>query len=257
MPSRTSPKRTSQTRRATDTAPRTNATAAVRRQLEAEIHEGTLVPGDALDEARLAKRFEVSRTPVREALLQLSAQGLVRIVPRSGIYVARLSIPELLAMFELLAELESVCAKLAARRMSEAEVARLKDAHEQAARCLEALDANAYARANAEFHSVLYDGSHNPFLRRQIVSIRRRTQVYRQNLFSRTARIAVSHADHGKVVDAIVRGDAESAAHHMLEHISIGGKDFAEFVSTLQPDFLEPAPPAAQDDDELIVAAGD
>lgn len=257
MPPNRRTKRTTTAPRGDEAVPRTNATAAVKKQLETEIHDGTLLPGDALDELGLSKRFEVSRTPVREALLQLSAQGLVKIVPRSGIYVARLSIPELLAMFELLAELESVCAKLATRRMSAAEVARLQSAHECAARCCEALDSDAYARANAQFHSVLYDGCHNLFLKRQIVSIRRRTQVYRQNLFARTARIAVSHADHEKVVDAIVRGDAESAAQHMLEHISIGGKDFAEFVSTLPADFLDPGSPAAQGDDKLLVAAGD
>jgi DNA-binding GntR family transcriptional regulator len=214
----------------------------VREVLTSDIHDGRLLPGDALDEMAICERFKVSRTPVREALLQLSAQGLVKIVPRSGIYVARLSLPELFAMYELLAELESVCAKLAARRMTGPEVAELRAAHEAAAICRDAKDPEAYAIANSRFHQVIYDGCHNPFLKAQIEFIRKRTQVYRQNLFARTARIAVSHDDHGRVLDAIEAGDAEAAARHMLDHIGVGGRDFAEFLAASPPELFAPAP---------------
>jgi len=218
-----------------------NMTDHVREVLASDIHDGRLLPGDALDEVKICERFEVSRAPVREALLQLSAQGLVKIVPRSGIYVARLSLPELFAMYELLAELESVCAKWAARRMTAQEVAELRAAHEAAALCREAKDPEAYAIANTRFHQVIYNGCHNPFLKSQIEFIRKRTQVYRQNLFARTARIAVSHEDHGRVVDAIEAGDADAAARHMLDHIGVGGRDFAEFLAASPPELFEPA----------------
>ncbi|MCY1254212.1 Transcriptional regulator NanR [compost metagenome] len=224
------------------TAKPANMTDHLREVLAAEIHDGKLLPGDSLDEASLAERFEVSRTPVREALLQLSAQGLVKIVPRSGTYVARLSLPELFAMFELLAELESVCAKLAARRMTKQETEMLRAAHEAAASSCDARDPEAYAVANSRFHQVLYDGCHNPFLKAQIEFIRKRTQVYRQNLFARTARIAVSHQDHGRIVEAIEAGDSAAAAQHMLDHISVGGRDFAEFLSISPPELFEPTP---------------
>lgn len=216
-----------------------NMTEQVRERLASEIHEGKLLPGDVLDEGAIAERFGVSRTPIREALLQLSAQGLVKIVPRSGIYVARLSIPELFAMFELLAELESICAKLAARRMSAAEIAQLKSAHESASTAVQARDPDAYAQANAQFHAVLYNGCHNSFLKGQIEFIRKRTQVYRQNLFARTARIAISHQDHARVLEAIEAGDSEAAAQQMLEHIAVGGRDFAEFLSTTPIELFE------------------
>src|SRR5688572_24403654 len=94
-----------------------SASESVRQQLEHDISNGALLPGDALDEEALAQRFGVSRTPVREALLQLSVRGLVSIAPRTGIYVSRLSIPELANLLELLAELEGACAKLATRRI--------------------------------------------------------------------------------------------------------------------------------------------
>lgn len=215
-------------------------TEHVREAVASDIHSGKLLPGDPLDETALSERFEVSRTPVREALLQLSAHGLVKIIPRSGIYVARLSLPELFAMYELLAELESACAKLAARRMTGPELADLRAAHEEAAACKDAKDPDAYAVANARFHQVIYDGCHNPFLKAQIELIRKRTQVYRQNLFARTARIAISHEDHGRVVDAIEAGDATAAAQHMHEHIGVGGRDFAEFLAASPPELFEP-----------------
>lgn len=216
-----------------------NMTEQVREAIASDIHEGRLLPGDPLDEAKIAESFEVSRTPVREALLQLAAQGLVKIVPRSGTYVARLSVPELFAMYELLAELEGVCAKLAARRMSRDEVAALRAAHTAAEPACEAREPDAYAAANAQFHEVLYNGCHNPFLKSQIEHIRRRTKVYRQNLFARTARIAVSHQDHARILEAIERGDSEAALKHMLDHIGIGGRDFTEFLSTSASDYFE------------------
>src|SRR5665647_1918203 len=97
-----------------------NLAFQIRRKLEEEINRGDLLPGDALDERELAQRFGVSRTPVREAMVQLVAQGLVTTAPRQGVHVARMSIQELLGLFELLAEIEGVCAKYCARRLTEA-----------------------------------------------------------------------------------------------------------------------------------------
>ena len=111
--------------------PKLSASELVRRQLERDISSGVLLPGDALDEDALAKRFGVSRTPVREALLQLSVRGLVLIAPRAGTYVSRLSIPELLGLSELLAELEGACAKLATRRLTPEEAHELRRVHEE------------------------------------------------------------------------------------------------------------------------------
>ncbi|NYT69072.1 GntR family transcriptional regulator [Pusillimonas noertemannii] len=213
----------------------------VREAIESDMHNGRLLPGDALDELHLCERFNVSRTPVREALLQLQAQGLVRIVPRSGIYVARLSLPELFAMYELLAELEGVCAKFAALRMTRSEVAQLRAVHEEAALCRDQKDPECYAIANTRFHQIIYEGCHNPFLKSQVELIRKRTHVYRQNVFENTTRIATSHRDHGRVVEAIEAGDAAAATREMLNHIGGGGRDFAEFLATSPAELFEPA----------------
>ncbi|MET0964430.1 MAG: GntR family transcriptional regulator [Noviherbaspirillum sp.] len=210
-----------------------NLADEVRQQLEDQINSGQLLPGDALDERELAARFGVSRTPVREAITQLAAQGLITTAPRQGILVARMSIKELLAMFELLAELEAICAKYCARRITESQRARLIDIHRTSLGHVESDNAEGYSQSNVDFHAVLYEACHNDFLAEQLRTVRRRTQMYRQNSFLQPGRMRISYEDHGRVLDAILRGDAEAAQQHMLEHISIGGKGFAEFVSTL------------------------
>src|SRR3546814_19376988 len=100
-------------------------TDRVRAQLESPIVAGTLQPGTTLDEAQLGQLFEVSRTPVREALLQLAAEGFVRIVPRAGIYVVQLSAGELAEMFEALSYAEGLCAQLASPRLTAAQITKL------------------------------------------------------------------------------------------------------------------------------------
>lgn len=209
------------------------ASELVRHQLERDISSGILLPGDTLDEAELARRFGVSRTPVREALLQLSVRGLVSIAPRAGIYVSRLSIPELLGLLELLAELEGSCAKLATRRLTPQEAARLTLIHEKSLPLESDPDPQAYGRVNAEFHEILYQACRNEALMGEIAHIRRRTQVYRQTVFQNQARILRSRQEHGRILQAILAGDAELAGQLMVEHISVGGRDLTDLISTV------------------------
>jgi DNA-binding GntR family transcriptional regulator len=210
-----------------------SASESVRQQLEREISDGALMPGDVLDEEALAQRFKVSRTPVREALLQLSVRGLVSIAPRAGIYVSRLSIPELANLLELLAELEGACAKLATRRISAEDLAALRRVHDASEVFETTPDAQAYGRANAEFHEILYRACRNEALMLEIAHIRRRTQVYRQSVFQNQARIRRSREEHARILAALLAGDATAAGQLMIEHISIGGRDFRDFISTV------------------------
>lgn len=221
--------------------PVTSATEQIKLQIEEAINAGQYLPGDALDEVALANQFGVSRTPVREAVLQLSAQGLVRIVPRSGTYVAHMSAKELQAMFEFLAELEGACAKLAGRRMEPAARQRLKQIHEESRIFVESQDAEGYEKANASFHRQLYDGCLNRYLEEQILMIRRRTKVYRQDHFRRLHRLEKSWLGHGRIVDAILAGDDQAAYQTMIDHIAIGGSEFAEFISQIPDELLEPS----------------
>lgn len=212
--------------------------ANIRAALEADIDNGVLLPGDALDERMLAERFEVSRTPVREAIQQLATVGQVEIVPRQGIFVARMSISELRAMFELLSEMEGACAKLAARRMQDPWRQAMLDAMEQCLILSTTDDVVGYGQANADFHEAIYQGCCNRYLVEQVRTARRRTQSYRRNPFQLPGRMRRSAEDHQRIAQAILAGDENAAQYAMIEHISISGKGFSEFVSTLPESIL-------------------
>lgn len=202
----------------------------IRLQLEQDIQDGTLAPGVAIDEKALAQSFKTSRTPVREALLLLGAKGLVDIVPRTGIYVHRPSANELVAMMEALGELEGVLARLAAMRIHPALAGELRQALQGTAEQASAQNAAGYERANAVLHEVIYRASSNPFIVEQTRTVRLRISPFRGRLFEKAGRLASSQAEHQAVVAAILAGDAEAAAEAMRDHISMGGKVFADLV---------------------------
>jgi DNA-binding GntR family transcriptional regulator len=221
-------------------APQRGGRAAdIRATLQDEIESGKLGPGAALDERALATRFDVSRTPVREALQQLAARGLVRIAPRQGVFVSRLSVNRVRAMLEYIGELESLCAKLAARRLDD-EVRRALDA--AVAQCEEAAEHGAaaeYAVANTVFHEAIYAGCRNEYLAEQIRQARRLIQRYRVRDFQTKAQIAASLADHRKIAQAIQAGDEALAAETMLRHVPAGTTGFSEFLAKVPMSFFE------------------
>lgn len=116
----------------------------IRQQLEQEILAGTIMPGDHLNEGALGERFATSRTPIREAIRQLAAQGLVEVVPRKGAFVAEISLSKLLQVFELMREMEALCARLAAERITPEQKADLIELH----KTCEALTHDEKARRN-------------------------------------------------------------------------------------------------------------
>lgn len=208
-----------------------SAAETVRIELEREISDGILIPGDALDEEAIAARFGVSRTPVREALLHLSVLGTVTIAPRAGIYVSRLSMPELLSLIEMLAELEAACAKLASRRLTAEEAEALKRVHEASRAYEECGDAQGYSHCNAQFHELLYQACRNPPLAAEIVRIRSRTRVYRRSVFQNQLRIRRSREDHALILEAVLAGNPAAAADAAHEHIAGSVREFTDMIS--------------------------
>src|SRR5258708_3501105 len=178
----------------------------LRLQLADEIVRGTLAPGAALDETDIARRFNVSRTPVREALRQLAASGLIDARAHRGAVVARPSVERLTGMFEAMAELEALCAGLAAERMTPAERHRLEAVHEELRVLSHAGNPDRFHEVNERFHNAIYAGSHNAHIPHITLSTPLRGQPFPPTQFRNLRRLAKSHAEHDRVLIAIMRG---------------------------------------------------
>jgi DNA-binding GntR family transcriptional regulator len=204
---------------AIDTDRRTLA-EELRLQLADEIIAGRLEPGAALDETNLARRFRVSRTPVREAIRQLAASGLVEARAHRGALVARPGPERLLGMFEAMAELEGLCAGLSAERMTGAERRVLEETHERLRSLIHVGDPQRFHEVNEAFHGAIYVGAHNGYLAEMTLTTRARVQPFRRAQFRNLGRLAKSHDEHDRVVNAIMRGDHRGAANAMRAHIT-------------------------------------
>ena len=193
----------------------------LRLQLADEIVRGALAPGSSLDETEIARRFNVSRTPVREALRQLAASGLVDSRAHRGAVVARPSVERMTEMFEAMGELEAICAGLAAERMAPAERHALEAIHEELRVLSSAGNPDRFNEVNEHFHNAIYAGSQNAYIAEITLSTRVRVQPFRRAQFRNLGRLAKSHAEHDRVVMAIMRGDHVSAAAAMRDHIEL------------------------------------
>ena len=211
----------------------------LRGRLEREILSGRLSPGEKLDETKLAQRFKVSRTPVREALLQLASVGLVDMRPRQGAVVAACTVQQLLQMFEVMAEMEALCARLAARRMTNAERKTLEQQHRNCAERAADGEPDDYYEANRLFHEAIYAGAHNNYLEETTRALRNRLSAYRRFQLDQPGRMDRSLSEHAAVVEAILAGDADAAADAMRGHVTIQGDVFTDLVSALPPAYVQ------------------
>lgn len=200
----------------------------IRLALQEDINQGRLRPGEALKEQVLCERFQVSRTPLREAILLLSAHGLIDIIPRSGIYVKRLDARKILAIMEGLAELEGVLARLAAQRANQSQKQQMLGCLLQMRTLAEQANSSAYAQANVVLHDLIYQSSANEFIVEQTRHARLRIAPYRTQMFAKPERLLQSQQEHEQVVQAITGGDGEAAAKLMRLHISAGGQALVE-----------------------------
>jgi len=205
----------------------------LRLQLADEIVRGALPPGAPLDETDIAKRFNVSRTPVREALRQLAASGLIDARAHRRAVVARPSLERLSAMFEAMAELEALCAGLAAERMPLAERQRLEAVHEELRVLSYAGNPDRFHKVNERFHNAIYAGSQNGYIAEITLATRVRVQPFRRAQFRNLGRLAKSHAEHDRVVVAIMRGDKTGASAAMRAHIELVHDEYETYAVSL------------------------
>ncbi|MPY88694.1 MAG: FCD domain-containing protein [Luteitalea sp.] len=205
----------------------------LRERIEEEIATGLLMPGSRLDEAELAERFGLSRTPVREALIQLTSTGILEMRPRRGAVVPEVPPHRLVEMFEVMAGLEAMCGRLAARRMSDVEHQELLRAHTSCEAAQASQDADAYYHQNELFHHVIYEGSHNSFLAEQASALHKRLRPYRRLQLRVRDRIRTSFAEHQRIVDAIVMGDVDVAGEALRAHVLVQGEKFSDLMASV------------------------
>jgi DNA-binding GntR family transcriptional regulator len=202
----------------------------IARKIEDEILTGTLLPGDRLDERALALRFGVSRTPVREAIARLASLGLIEVKPRSGSFVAEVRLEELFQIFEVMAQLEGLCARYCAERMDTTE-------HDELRRLVDACSAqnspDDYAITNAALHSIIYRSAKNEYLETLARQSRQRVASYRNYTFRLPGRIKRSTEEHIAIAEAICAGDAMRAQLLMTQHTDIKRDDFAPFIAMI------------------------
>jgi DNA-binding GntR family transcriptional regulator len=206
------------------------------------IVTGEMQPGERLDELSLAGRFEVSRTPVREALRQLCAMGLVGREPNRSAVVTNVTGKYLSSMFEAMAELEGICARLCAERMTIEERRSLEASHRGSIELVHAAREEDYAAHNTEFHSRLYRGAHNDHICELVTQTRARLAPFRRAQFRLPGRLAKSYDEHAGIVTAIMRADREGAGRAAYAHVAIVSDASAVFASTeadRRPRFVE------------------
>ncbi|RZL51632.1 MAG: GntR family transcriptional regulator [Variovorax sp.] len=206
--------------------------SAVRMAIESDIFTGKLLPGTPIDEDALAERFAVSRTPVREAMLQLLQAGLIEKRPRRPATVARLDLPRLIHMFETISELEALCARFAATRITSREKEALIETHERSAEMLALGDEAEYARLGRRFHVLIMRATHNNVLIETTDKLALHTLSYRRFQLRQGGRAEANQADHGRVLEAIIAGDGTGAAELMRRHVTVQGDVLAEYISS-------------------------
>lgn len=207
--------------------------AQLRDEIEDEIACGRMLPGERLDELALATRFNVSRTPIREALRALSDSGLIEIRPHRGAIVASVAPAQVMEMFEVMAELEAMCGRLAARRLTPATRATILQGLEACSKAAAAKDTDAYYYANEGFHAAIYAAAGNVFLAGEAVRLQRKLQPYRRLQLRVRDRMEVSLSEHQAIVKAIEAGEADAAALNLRNHVSVQGERFSDLLASL------------------------
>jgi DNA-binding GntR family transcriptional regulator len=204
--------------------------ANVLQTLADEIISGKLPPGSKLEEKALIARFDVSRTPVREALRGLSERKLISLVRRQGGVVSDISIDQLADMLEAECELEALCARLAALRMRAVDKGRLQTLHKLAEQHVKRHDHGRFLELNKQFHDLICEGSGSETMAQIVRGLGDRLGPFRRSQGNIEDRLAVSHDEHDSVVAAILRSDAEGAYEAMHSHTARLGSNVLELM---------------------------
>lgn len=210
---------------------KTQARSSMVQRIEAalmdDIAAGALAPGERLDEVTLTERFGVSRTPVREALGRLTAQGILVPGEKRGVRVASYTREELSQIFETMHEIEAACARMAAQRLTLLVRGEIRAAQDRCVAAARKGNLQAYMRANEAFHMAIYRATGNAYMAELASDFRRRTGPFRAKKFASRADLVASAESHEALIAGIFSEDSKAAADGMREHMT------ASFLQTL------------------------
>jgi DNA-binding GntR family transcriptional regulator len=188
-------------------------------RLRGLIFDGQLAPGEFVDEKALAAAWQISRTPLREALKVLAAEGLVNLVPQRGSQVIELTDADADQLFPVMALLEGRCAHEAASKATAAEMDELRRLHDELERHAATQDIDAYYRANHVFHSRVQALADNRWLDRATNDLRRFMRLMRGQQLNLPGRIERSINEHRVLIDALTQREAGHAERAMHDHL--------------------------------------
>ncbi len=185
-----------------------------------DISIGELSPGKRLDEAGLAERFGVSRTPIREVLSRLTAQGILVPGEKRGVFVAEYDREELSQIFEAMHEIESACARVASQRLSLFAKTEIEFAQADCMAAALANDRAGYLRANEAFHMAIYKATGNPYMAEIASEFRKRTGPFRAKKFATKEDLLRSAESHQSLIANIFSEDSATASNGMRTHMT-------------------------------------
>ncbi len=188
-------------------------------RLRTLLVEGAIAPGAKLNERELCERLRVSRTPLREAIKLLAAEGLVDLLPNRGAVAVKLSEADILHAFEMLAELEGISGELAAERMTETELAELRALHYEMLACHARRDLSGYYRLNALIHTSINNAAKNPLLAKTYREINARVQSLRFRTNQDGAKWQRAVHEHEMMLEALAARDAARLRKLLIEHL--------------------------------------
>lgn len=198
-------------------------------QIRKQIIKTELKPGSIIKESALMTELSIGRTPVREALKQLQIEHLVIVKPRRGIFVADISITDMLQLFEIRVELESLAVRLATKRITPEEFSNLKGLSKDYAQ-IDLRDKRSLIELDGKFHCSIAEASHNKFLRHDIAHYYDLSARIWYLAIELTSPEDINIKAHLRILEAIEAGDADQAAEGIAKHIKDSHKSIKNYL---------------------------
>lgn len=192
---------------------------AVAKRLRQEILNGTLKAGQKLDQSSIANRFGISRMPIRDAFRILEGEGLVRLKPGKGAFVAKINLAEFIQIYQVREVLEALAMRLAVPHLSDEDLNAMADSVEIMEQAAKQGDLGRWVELDRSFHLSAYHNCRNPTLLKVIVGFWNSTQQYRRAFLSNPSQTEDTLKQHKQLLEAFQARDGERAAQLMAEHI--------------------------------------